>query len=310
MKGRTFKLLVTALVAAISLTVMAGATSVSVGTVTASSVLNFRSAPSTSSSIKTTLPKGTTVAIVGSEGDFYKAVRNGTIGFLSKNYIAVSATSDLSVGSGKITGSSVNFRKEPNTSCAVIGSFVAGDIVNVVGVKDGWYKVSAKGSTGYVHPDYVEIIGAIVTTAPAAAATATSAASADTTSASSDTRSEIISYAKTLLGVKYKYGGTSPSTGFDCSGYTSYVFSKFGISLSHSSKTQSTQVTKISKSDLLPGDLVFFSNSSSGGKVGHVGIYIGDGKFIHSSSPGSDVRIDSMSSTYYSNHYLSSGRVL
>ena len=88
------------------------------------------------------------------------------------------------------------------------------------------------------------------------------------------------------MGVPYKWGGTTPK-GFDCSGFTQYVFKKAGVSLPRTSSAQGKVGTKVSRSELRSGDLVMFP--------GHVGIYIGDGMFIHSPSPGKSVRIDDLS---------------
>lgn len=109
-----------------------------------------------------------------------------------------------------------------------------------------------------------------------------------------------------LVGIKYRYGGTT-TKGFDCSGFTSYVFNKVGIKLLRSSREQATMGIKVDRDDLRPGDLVFFN--TFGKRISHVGIYLGDGKFVHSSSKRG-VRISSMSEKYYVKRYVTSRRVL
>ncbi|MCX7904789.1 MAG: C40 family peptidase [Caloramator sp.] len=118
---------------------------------------------------------------------------------------------------------------------------------------------------------------------------------------------QLVSYAKRFLGVRYKWSGQSPS-GFDCSGFTSYIYKLFGIELPHSSYGQFISGQKISKSQLLPGDLVFFQTSKRG--ISHVGIYIGNGKFIHASSGAGYVTITSLNEPYYSKRYRGAVRVL
>ena len=109
-----------------------------------------------------------------------------------------------------------------------------------------------------------------------------------------------------LIGTKYKYGGTTTS-GFDCSGFTRYVFLKLGLELPRSSKEQFHVGVKVSKEELRPGDLVFFNTSGKG--VSHVGIYVGNGKFAHAST-SKGVVYTSMNDKYYSQRYLGARRVM
>jgi hypothetical protein len=118
--------------------------------------------------------------------------------------------------------------------------------------------------------------------------------------------SQLESTVDKLVGIKYRYGGTT-TKGFDCSGFTSYVFNKVGIKLLRSSREQATMGIKVDRDDLRPGDLVFFN--TFGKRISHVGIYLGDGKFVHSSSKRG-VRISSMSEKYYVKRYVTSRRVL
>ncbi len=109
-----------------------------------------------------------------------------------------------------------------------------------------------------------------------------------------------------LVGTDYKYGGTT-TNGFDCSGFTSYVFKKLGLELPRTSKEQYKTGQKISSDELRPGDLVFFNTSGDG--VSHVGIYVGKGKFAHSST-SKGVTLTSMSDSYYEQRYLGARRVM
>lgn len=108
------------------------------------------------------------------------------------------------------------------------------------------------------------------------------------------------------LGSPYKWAGTT-TNGFDCSGYTSWVFDKFGIDLPRSSKSQAQAGQWIAPDQLLPGDLVFYNTSGNG--ISHVGVYVGDGKFYHSAT-NKGVTISEMSESYYANRYVTARRIL
>ena len=116
----------------------------------------------------------------------------------------------------------------------------------------------------------------------------------------------IISTSMDYLGVPYVFGGTSPY-GFDCSGYVQYVFAKAGIDLPRTADVQYEVGTPISTTELVPGDLVFFETYTYG--ASHVGIYVGDGNFIHASS-SRGVTVSSLSQAYYSSHYIGARRIL
>ncbi|MWV47623.1 NlpC/P60 family protein [Paenibacillus sp. HJL G12] len=109
-----------------------------------------------------------------------------------------------------------------------------------------------------------------------------------------------------VIGTKYRTGGIT-TNGFDCSGFTMYVFKHLGINLPHQSGSQFSMGTSVSRSDLRAGDLVFFNTSGSG--VSHVGIYVGDGKFAHAST-SRGVVVSSLSESYYVNRYVGAKRVM
>jgi cell wall-associated NlpC family hydrolase len=121
--------------------------------------------------------------------------------------------------------------------------------------------------------------------------------------------SKLNGYIDSVIGSPYKSGGTT-ARGFDCSGFTSYIFDKMGIDLPRTSSSQAQAGTKVAKSDLQPGDLVFFDTiGGNNSSVSHVGIYIGDGKFAHSSS-SRGVVTDKLNSSYYETRYVTARRVM
>jgi cell wall-associated NlpC family hydrolase len=117
--------------------------------------------------------------------------------------------------------------------------------------------------------------------------------------------SEVADYAHKFLGKPYVYGATGPNA-FDCSGLTQYVYRKFGIDISRTTYTQVGEGVKVNRCDLKAGDLVFFDTE---GSTSHVGIYVGDGEFIHAPRSGKPVMVSSLSDGYYSQRYSTARRI-
>ncbi|MBD0337854.1 MAG: C40 family peptidase [Thermoleophilia bacterium] len=113
----------------------------------------------------------------------------------------------------------------------------------------------------------------------------------------------VVGIAMRYLGVPYRWGGSSPSSGFDCSGFTMYVYAQVGVSLPHNAAMQYGLGTPVSKSQLAPGDLVFFNG------LGHMGMYIGGGQFIHAPHTGDVVKISSLSDSWYARTYIGARRL-
>lgn len=132
-----------------------------------------------------------------------------------------------------------------------------------------------------------------------------------TTTTSKTTGEDIVSYAKNYLGYKYVLGAASPKKGFDCSGLTYYVYKHFGYNISRTSKTQAKDGKEVARKDLKPGDLLIFKNQSLTA-IGHVGIYIGNNKMIHSSEPGVGVVITDLDARgyNYNKRYVTARRII
>lgn len=217
---------------------------------------------------------------------------------------------DTVVKTGIVNASVLNVRGGAGVSYGIVEKLPNGAKVNIVNEKDNWYQIKlANGSTGWVSGSYIIDNTAIASRGGIAEdATLTPPENSNV----SGIRSQVVEYAKTLQGVRYVYGGNSPSQGFDCSGFVKYVFNHFGVSLERVAANQSTQGTWVAKADLLPGDMVFFDTNGGHNYVNHAGIYIGEGKFIHASSGNSNRRvvISDLSSGFYANSYMTGRRVL
>ncbi len=279
--------------------------------------VRMRSGAGTDYDILKTLDKGTVVELTAVEGDWYRISYEGQRGFVSAQYITRYDTASGLNAAGKVTADVLNIRAAAKSGSTSLGTVTNGTVIAVTGIETGgWFAVSYNGVSGYVASQYVLICSpASVTSAsdkPAGTAdTAEStetAETADSTVSPSASASDIVSIAQQYLGVPYVYGGSSPS-GFDCSGFTRYVFAQVGISLPHGATSQLSYGTEVSRSNLQPGDLVFFQDY--GAVASHVGIYIGGDQFIHASSSSGNSRCvttSSLSESYYANHYLTARR--
>lgn len=262
------------------------------GTVDASGGLRLRNGVGTEAGILATLSDGAEVEVTGvSEEGWYQVTYKELEGFVSGEYLKVDAEEVKTLPGvkdpvyGKVTEGPLNVRSQPSTSGDKVKKLAEGAVVQITETLDGWYQIEA----GYISADYVELIDAAEAAAATASATASSAGA------------QVVAYAKQYLGCPYVYGGSTPR-GFDCSGFTSYIYSNFGVKLSHSGSAQRSAGKAVAAGNMQPGDLVFFAQTSSG-RISHVGIYIGGNQFIHASSPSTGVIISSM------NDYVARGFV-
>ena len=271
------------------------------GTITGS-VVNLRANPNTTSKILTQLEKGAKVSVVGSEGNWYQVTFSDNTGWINENYILVR---DVSISAGVVTGSVVNVRSKPDVSAEILAKLSKGAIVEIYEQSGDWYRISiGEDRYGWVHGDYITVKSDTVSRGLTTDVEALISEGSVILSKGEDLRQDIVTYAKTLLGIRYVYGG-STTKGFDCSGFVSYVFKHFGITLDRTSRGMGSYGTAVKKSELQPGDLVFFDTNGGLNGINHVGIYIGNNKFIHASSYlNRKVTISYLSESYYSSHYM------
>ena len=253
------------------------------GTVVTTDGLNVRSEANTDSSILTTLSYGTQVDVISTSGDgtWHQVSYNGITGYVSGDYLQVTEKKIY----GQVTEGPLNIRSGPSTSDAVVGSLSTGSVVELQETLDGWYQIDE----GYICSDYVAQVDASV-------------------AASSGTGSQIAQYALQYVGSPYVYGGSSPS-GFDCSGFTTYVMKHFGYSVNRTASGQMDNGTAVDRSQLQPGDLVFFNSGNSSKRATHVGIYTGNGQFVHASTSTTGVIVSDLNSSYYSRTYVGARRL-
>lgn len=216
-----------------------------------------------------------------------------------------------------VNSTTVNVRQEANTSSTIVTTVALNTEVQVYSEENGWSKVKVNNVEGYISSSLLsnnkqETSRSQSTSRRTSSTKTTTNKTSQTTTAqttnvpASGNGSSIVATAKKYLGSKYTYGGSSPSTGFDCSGFTSYIFKQYGISLNRTAAGQYSNGVAVSRANLQPGDLVMFGKSG----INHVAIYIGGGQIIHASTPSTGVRIDSLNTGYYNNNYVGARRVL
>lgn len=282
----------------------ASASSVGIGTVN-NNGLRLRSAANTSSPVLTSASQGDLVVVMEDLGDGWLKVDYGSeIGYMSGEYLTVSAQADVNLGFGLVQseGSTLNLRSGPGVDYDLVTALSDETVVQLMGMDNGWFKVNYNGVEGYASSDYI------------LTCLDENGTRRDRQSSVSSAGQAVVEYAKTFLGRPYVWGGNGPKS-FDCSGFTKYVYNYFGYSLNRTASGQlqngvAINPTRGSWAELQPGDLVFFYNGRVSTPVSHVGIYVGDGVFIHASTNTYAVQFDSLYSSYYSSTFRYARRIL
>lgn len=295
----------------------------------AAEVLNLRQNPTVSAMILSKLPKGVQVLITGERDGWYKVMVpvNGEelTGWVMGQYISIdsnkeqepadqnaSTQKDSVQGSG--TGQATTQQSVKQGTINLVNASVLG-ATKINKINAGTINVLSESTVFSIRTGTISVISVNQGGADTTGSNPTDAGDAGIGPAGSSPDAigpdaeELIRFAKSLLGTPYAYGGTSPS-GFDCSGFTSYVFGAFGIKLERVSTDQAKQGMEISKENLKPGDLVFFDTNGGHSVINHTGIFIGDGKFIHASSGTSScVIISDLTTGYYAGNFMTARRI-
>ena len=209
------------------------------------------------------------------------------------------------VSSGKVTADALRVRAGASTDTEIMGLLYYGTVVELTGEEGDWYTTTYNGVTGYLHKDYIQLITEQETV---------EAETASTTAYSMEShekKASVVNEACEHLGAPYVYGGASPS-GFDCSGFTMYIYQLFGYALPHSATSQLSYGVSVERDALQMGDLVFFRDPNITSKAAsHVGIYIGGGQFVHASSSSTGyVIVSELSESYFAGYYVGARRLI
>ena len=318
----------------------------SMGVVTGSNV-NIRSQPSTSGAVLGRATTGKKFKVTGSHDGWHKIVYNNRAAYISGDFFQINGSASPATASaspqpaaaratpvvvaaqtpptegstGIITGTTVNIRSQPSTNGTVLGRAAIGDTFNILGLQDGWYKVSYNDAEAYIISEFLSVGSAlqsppIVPPPPPAHATGAeepqeTVNATETDETANPLAQAIIEYGKQFIGTPYVFGGTNLESGVDCSGFVYSVMKDHGVLLNRSSRTMVNNGVTVKRSQLQPGDLVFFATDGTG-RISHVGIYIGDKRFIHSSSSRRNwgVTINSLDEPTYNRQFVTANRVL
>ena len=293
-------------------------------------MVRFRSGPGTTYSIIGTYNRGTALQITGSAQGWTQAIIDGVSGYVFSDYVKdtgvvpakagsaeggqasavlgqtgtepgsgqaaseqVSQTLGLNESSAEVTaptdgyinGNGVRLRQAPSMTAAILNENLnTGNTARILGNSGDWTHVIVNGQEGFVYSAYVtegryEPAGSI------------------RRAAGSDLGKEIADYALSFLGTRYTWGGKSPATGFDCSGFVQYVFSQFGYTTSSIANDVRNEGVHVDPADIQPGDVLCFYSGNN--YVGHVGIYIGDNTFVHAANSEIGVVTTSLAVGYY-----------
>ena len=271
--------------------------------------VRFRSGPSTDYSILGTYDRGKTLTVLSTLGEWSHCEIDGQDGYVFAQYVQIVETQTAAPAAtaaptlaaaptavtpstysgpsvGYIKGNNVRFREAPDSSSKILAELFYGNAVTITGVYGSWTAIIYDNQAGYVYSEYV---------ATGSAPAASSAVNG------TPTGRELADYALTFVGYPYTWGGKDPSTGFDCSGLMYYVFKHFGYTLNRVASEQAKNGRHVDPSDLQPGDLLCFYSGSS--YIGHVGMYIGNNRFVHAGTSMTGVIVSELDGYYVSRGY-------
>ena len=214
---------------------------------------------------------------------------------------------------GTVTASALNIRSGASTSHSIVAKAYKGNKVEILESSNGWHKVKlSNGKIGWASAQYISASADNNTNSGNTSQESTQAPSNNENNVSGTQSSSkvqaIVNTAKAQIGKNKACGAEGPNA-FDCSGLTYYIYKQNGITIPRTSREQSNFGTTVSKSNLQPGDLLFFSTDGSGG-VSHVGIYVGNGQMVHVSSSKNSVISTSINTSYWQKAYIRAKRVL
>lgn len=301
------KKLVAAFLAA-SITLTTASTALAAGPAEVKQGVNFRNAPSTDSKVIRMLKRGEDIQVLDKHNNYWLKIKtkDGKTGYISANAKYTDYQEPASTSDKIITTGYPYFRSQPSvTNSTIYRSIPKGTELTVLAKPNNHYvKVKFDGKVGYISTKYIQYTQKKNNNA------SNNASKNQNQTSKADA---IIATADSLVNrATYVYGVRNPEKLiFDCSSFTQYVFGKHGVDLKWGTRFQKNAGTFVSKSNLKKGDLVFFSLDRNSNEIGHVGIYVGNNKFIHIlKDKKSDVQYDNLNKGYWKDRYVTARRVL
>ena len=239
--------------------------------VNVSYAVNVRQGAGLNTDVLTTLHNGKNVKVIGKQGEWYKVQVDGITGYIYQEYISINKTVNKDTHTSSLTNKTIN-----NYASSLISKTVNKDASNSTSKTIN--KDTSNSASKTINKDTSNSTNKTI--------------NKDTSSSTGVTAQQVLAYAYQFEGYPYVWGGSSPSTGFDCSGFVQYVYAHFGINLPRTTFEQVNCGTPVSLNNIKPGDLVFEFGSSEG--PNHVGIYIGNGQMIDAAGVGQGVTISKL----------------
>ena len=251
--------------------------------VNVSYAVNVRQGAGLNTDVLTTLHNGKNVKVIGKQGEWYKVQVDGITGYIYQEYISINKTVNKDTHTSSLTNKTIN-----NYASSLISKTVNKDASNSTSKTIN--KDTSNSANKTINKDTSNSTNKITNKDTNNSTNKT--INKDTSSSTGVTAQQVLAYAYQFEGYPYVWGGSSPSTGFDCSGFVQYVYAHFGINLPRTTFEQVNCGTPVSLNNIKPGDLVFEFGSSEG--PNHVGIYIGNGQMIDAAGVGQGVTISKL----------------
>ena len=290
-------------------------------------VTNIRSGPGTDNSIIDQARKGETCFIIGFNCEWFKVTYDGQTGYVRSDLVTLlempysnygskgntyrtDSSSSSSVSSASTSSSASSSASSSSSSASTSSSSSSASASSSSSSASASNSSSSSSASNSSSSSNASNSSSSASASNSSSSASTSSSSASSASTGSSIGQQMVDYAMQFLGYRYVWGGSSPSTGFDCSGLTSYVAKHFGYSIGRSAAAQITAGSYVSLGNLQPGDIVLFNRTyASSAAATHAGIYIGNHKFIHAANSRTGVVIGDLTTSYYASRFVCGRRL-